>query len=68
MSNSNVIDFTEVRSEAIAETDISGANISNVDVRVEYMVTEAIKQFRIPAHLRGYTYLREAIMYAVSAP
>lgn len=38
----------------------------NEDVNVETMVTEIIHEIGVPAHIKGYQYLREAIMIAVA--
>ncbi|MCQ2450361.1 MAG: sporulation transcription factor Spo0A [Clostridia bacterium] len=35
------------------------------DTDLEYMITEIIHQIGVPAHIKGYNYLREAIMLSV---
>ncbi len=36
------------------------------EVNVEAMVTSVIHEIGVPAHIKGYQYLREAIMIAVN--
>jgi two-component system response regulator (stage 0 sporulation protein A) len=38
------------------------------DIDLELMVTDIIHQIGVPAHIKGYLYLREAIMLAVRKP
>lgn len=42
------------------------ANIGGKTVALEVKVTEVIHQVGVPAHIKGYQYLREAIMMAVN--
>jgi len=49
----------------IRDLDRRAIGISD-DVNVETMVTEMIHEIGVPAHIKGYQYLREAIMIAVA--
>lgn len=40
----------------------------NKDVRLEMIVTDVIHQIGIPAHIKGYHYLRKAIMLSIKEP
>ncbi len=40
----------------------------NNDLDLELMVTDIIHQIGVPAHIKGYLYLREAIILAVKTP
>lgn len=50
------------------KNDISPVVIKDnvvTDPQLEYMITEIIHQIGVPAHIKGYHYLREAIMLSV---
>lgn len=40
-------------------------NVAVLDTDLEFMVTEIIHQIGVPAHIKGYHYLRESIMLAI---
>ena len=46
----------------------SGEAASGGEPDLELMVTEIIHQIGVPAHIKGYHYLRESIMLAVKSP
>lgn len=45
-----------------------GRQQENKDVRLEMVVTDIIHQIGIPAHIKGYHYLRKAIMLSIKEP
>ncbi len=47
------------------ETQLRAVNPRKAEVNVEAMVTSIIHEIGVPAHIKGYQYLREAIMIAV---
>lgn len=49
----------------IHENSKDESEVSVSDAQLEYMVTEIIHQIGVPAHIKGYHYLREAIMISV---
>ena len=49
---------------AIRDMKKNAKTVSN-NVNIETMVTEIIHEIGVPAHIKGYQYLREAIMIAV---
>ncbi|MBQ7566838.1 MAG: sporulation transcription factor Spo0A [Oscillospiraceae bacterium] len=57
------------RSELVAERLREAAEMSTPnaprEVNIETMVTSVIHEIGVPAHIKGYQYLREAIMIAV---
>ncbi len=44
------------------------ANTPLSDIDLEMMITEIIHQIGVPAHIKGYKYLRDAIMLSVKNP
>ncbi len=46
----------------------SAHKIEQLDTSVEYKVTEILHQIGVPAHIKGYHYLRESIIMAVETP
>lgn len=56
-------------SEAPAQAQTVKAQKQNVNVRdLEQDVTNMIHEIGVPAHIKGYQYLREAIMMSVEEP
>ncbi len=53
----------ELRGQTTPSRGSGGRNRS--DVNVEAMVTSIIHEIGVPAHIKGYQYLREAIMIAI---
>ena len=53
----------ELRGQTASNRGNGGRNRS--DVNVEAMVTSIIHEIGVPAHIKGYQYLREAIMIAI---
>ena len=48
-------------------TDIHNSNIANTGVKdLEVVVSQIMHQIGVPAHIRGYQYLREAIILSVN--
>lgn len=47
------------------ETPLIGKDSITTDSDLEMMVTEIIHQIGVPAHIKGYHYLREAIMLSI---
>ena len=47
------------------ESQLRAANPRKAELNVEAMVTSIIHEIGVPAHIKGYQYLREAIMIAV---
>lgn len=47
------------------ERQMSAAHARRPEVNIEAMVTSIIHEIGVPAHIKGYQYLREAIMIAV---
>ena len=45
-----------------------GASAAGGEPNLELMVTEIIHQIGVPAHIKGYHYVRESIMLAVQTP
>ncbi|MCM1329283.1 MAG: sporulation transcription factor Spo0A [Ruminococcus sp.] len=55
----------------IKRLENSGSDVhrlENRDARLEIIVTEIIHQIGIPAHIKGYHYLRKAIMLSLKEP
>lgn len=54
----------------IKRLESSGSNrqYENKDARLEMIVTDIIHQIGIPAHIKGYHYLRKAIMLSIKEP
>ena len=48
-----------------ADFNTKGAPQRKQEVNIEAMVTSIIHEIGVPAHIKGYQYLREAIMIAV---
>ena len=59
------IDVLLERVRMIAEAK-SEAVFTPMDVNLEALVTDMIHEIGVPAHIKGYQYLREAIMLAVN--
>ena len=60
VSQKNVVD----RMEEVLETARNAASAAGPDI--ETMVTNVIHEIGVPAHIKGYQYLREAIIIAVN--
>ena len=58
-----VLQMTGWKNETSTPVKLNVAAVQNPDLEV--MVTEIIHQIGVPAHIKGYHYLREAIMLAV---
>lgn len=56
----------EIRESEAELKSRAGAAGKGVEVNVEAMVTSVIHEIGVPAHIKGYQYLREAIMIAVN--
>ena len=56
------------RLSEILQTDDQGKrqNVKRAEVNIEAMVTSVIHEIGVPAHIKGYQYLREAIKIAVN--
>lgn len=50
------------------ESNGSNRQYENKDARLEMIVTDIIHQIGIPAHIKGYHYLRKAIMLSIKEP
>ena len=48
----------------ISKIETNSAKIDNSDL--ELMITEILHQIGVPAHIKGYHYLREAIIFSVT--
>lgn len=48
--------------------DINGNNNDHDSAHIEVVVTDVIHMLGIPAHIKGYNYLREAIMLSLADP
>lgn len=63
-------DFTAVAERVqeivVIERQASAARSKRPEVNIEAMVTSIIHEIGVPAHIKGYQYLREAIMIAVN--
>lgn len=59
-----IVQYTGFRSEKLPISIATPRNNSDL----ELMVTEIIHQIGVPAHIKGYHYLREAIMLSVKNP
>jgi len=44
------------------------ANVGNRHIDLEVMVTDIIHQIGVPAHIKGYHYLRDSIMLVIESP
>lgn len=53
------------RIEEITALDAKSISAAKAEVNIEAMVTSIIHEIGVPAHIKGYQYLREAIMIAV---
>lgn len=60
-----IINMAGVASSGTSE---SGDNSSGKQPDLEFMVTEIIHQIGVPAHIKGYHYVRASIMLAVQQP
>lgn len=47
---------------------ITKMNVANSNENMEKVVTDMLKKFRIPPHVIGYKYLREAIIWKINNP
>ena len=54
------------RAKTKADAKLTSGNVSMNEL--EFMITEIIHQIGVPAHIKGYHYLREAIMLSVKHP
>ena len=57
--------LSEVRQNANKKRSISTGGTGRDDRNIEAMVTAIIHEIGVPAHIKGYQYLREAILIAV---
>ena len=58
----------EVAAESRSEAGIVGMKVNKKaisDRKIESMVTEVIHEIGVPAHIKGYQYIREAIIFTV---
>lgn len=62
MMAERIIQLSGWRTEA---TPLIYNNTSVSDTDLEFMVTEIIHQIGVPAHIKGYNYLRESIILAI---
>lgn len=51
-----------------ANAEIKEANVAVTKQDLELLVTDIIHQIGVPAHIKGYHYVRESIMLAVMSP
>ena len=56
----------EIRSAETARRSAAAAVKQHSEINVESMVTSIIHEIGVPAHIKGYQYLREAILIAVN--
>ena len=61
----NTPEFDENNSLLFVETPLKGNKNVNRDHDLEQDVTDMIHEIGVPAHIKGYQYLREAIMMSV---
>ena len=54
--------------KALPASDIKTLRFGAAEQDIELMVTEIIHQIGVPAHIKGYHYLREAIILSVEDP
>ena len=59
-----IVQFTGYHSTSLPSTIATPVNYNELEV----MVTDIIHQIGVPAHIKGYHYLREAIMLSVNNP
>ncbi|MGN1030266.1 MAG: sporulation transcription factor Spo0A [Butyricicoccaceae bacterium] len=50
---------------SIPHSEISGVKLPVSDVEIEMMVTKVIHRIGVPAHIKGYQYLRDAIIMTI---
>ena len=65
MRSSNADDTVERILEMAAMQEENAQSVSKAAPNIEEMVTSVIHEIGVPAHIKGYQYLREAIMIAV---
>jgi len=53
------------RMQQIIAMEQEGKNAAKPEINIETMITSVIHEIGVPAHIKGYQYLREAIMIAV---
>ena len=58
-----LLHFAELRTRPVKFTPVKD-NVTDTDL--EIMVTDIIHQIGVPAHIKGYKYLREAIILAIN--
>ena len=56
----------DVQPEGAAEADLQEHAQRRQEVNIEAMVTSIIHEIGVPAHIKGYQFLRDAILLAVS--
>ena len=61
----NTSEFDENNSLLFVETPLTGSKNVKPNHDLEQDVTDMIHEIGVPAHIKGYQYLREAIMMAV---
>lgn len=59
-----ILQLTETKKDTVLST--AAKNVS--DNQLELMITEIIHQIGVPAHIKGYHYLRESIILCVKDP
>lgn len=56
----------EIRENDAIRSNVTASGKKQAEINVEAMVTAVIHEIGVPAHIKGYQYLREAIMIAVN--
>jgi len=56
----------QLREKGTSEQDFSGIKNAATQLNIEQKVTNILHEIGVPAHIRGYHYMREAIMMAVN--
>lgn len=59
-------DLLESASDSIEINEVSEE--SGTEIKIEKKVTELIKEVGVPAHIKGYQYVRYSIIYALENP
>lgn len=63
-----VIQFAHARSNRQGQSTYNTLNTAKNSPDLEIMVTDIIHQIGVPAHIKGYHYLRDSIMLAIQEP
>lgn len=68
-SNESLFSHVDTLSKGpVSQAVHNGENIMHGDSALEMQITKIFHQIGIPAHIKGYQYLRTAIMYSVNDP